>query len=190
MWLVIAIYAFGDISAHFNPAMSFAFALRGDMSWTRCFLYCITQCAGAGAASLLARTLFGASSGLASVHPQPGQPWQAVGFEALLTACFVLLVLAMARGPKLNGPFTPLAVAAYVLSFGTVGGLYEGAAFNPARAFGPDLAIGRFGDLWIYVLGAAIGSTLAVVIDSYFRGSAEEAESSPEKSETTKQPSH
>ncbi len=189
MWLIIAIYAFGDISAHFNPAMSFAFALRGDMSWPRCFLYWISQCSGAGCASLLARAFFGGSSGLASVHPQPGQPWQAVGFEVLLTASFVLLVLAMARGPKLNGPFTPLAVAAYVLSFGTVGGLYEGAAFNPARAFGPDLAIGRFGDLWIYVLGAAIGSALAVVMDRFFRGAVHVADSPAAESETTTQSS-
>ena len=190
MWLVIAIYAFGDISAHFNPAMSFAFALRGDMRWSHAFFYWISQCAGGAAASLLARAYFGASSGLASVHPQPGQPWHAVGFEVLLTACFVLLVLAMARGPKLNGPFTPLAVGAYVLSFGTVGGLYEGAAFNPARAFGPDLAIGRLGDLWIYVLGAGIGSALAVAMDRYFRGPLHVAEPSADRSEcTTTQPS-
>lgn len=185
MWLVIAIYALGDLSAHFNPAMTFAFALRGDISWRRTFFYWISQCTGAGAASLLARALFGVSSGLASVHPQPGRAWQAVGFEVLLTACFVFLVLAMARGPKLNGPFTPLAVAAYVLSFGTVGGLYEGAAFNPARAFGPDLAIGRLDDLWIYVLGAALGAALAVVLDHYFRGSADLAEAAAAESEPT-----
>lgn len=170
MWLVIAIYAFGDISAHFNPSMTFAFALRGDISWRRTLLYWVSQCAGASAASLLARAFFGPSSGLGSVHPQPGKNWQAVGFEVLLTGSFVLLVLVMARGPKLNGPFTPLAVAAYVLSFGTFGGLYEGAAFNPARAFGPALALGRLGDLWIYVLGAALGASIAVGIDRYLRG--------------------
>ncbi len=172
LWLVIAIYALGDISAHFNPAMSFAFALRGDMSWKRAFFYWVAQCAGAGAASLLARSFFGIESGLAGVHPQPGQPWPTVGFETLLTGCFIFLVLAMTRGPKLNEPFTPLAVAAYVLSFGTVGGLYEGAAFNPARAFGPDLALGSFGDLWIYVLGAGLGASLAVLLDRYLRGTA------------------
>ncbi len=182
-WLVFAIYALGDLSAHFNPAMTFAFALRGDMSWRRTFLYWLVQCAGAASASLLARLFFGASSGLASVHPQPGQPWSAVAFETLLTACFVTLVLAMAQGPKLNGPFTPLAVGAYVISFGTMGGLYDGAAFNPARAFGPDLGIWRFHDLWIYVLGAALGSVLAVIIDRYFRGPANLAEAGAAESE-------
>ena len=34
LWLMVAIIFLGDISAHFNPAMTFAFALRGDMGWT------------------------------------------------------------------------------------------------------------------------------------------------------------
>lgn len=36
----------------------------------------------------------------------------------------------------------PLAVGAYILAWGTMGGPYEGASMNPARSFGPDLAIG------------------------------------------------
>jgi hypothetical protein len=31
LWLVVAVYFLGDISAHFNPAMTLAFALRRDM---------------------------------------------------------------------------------------------------------------------------------------------------------------
>ena len=33
LWLVVAVYFLGDISAHFNPATTLAFALRRDMSW-------------------------------------------------------------------------------------------------------------------------------------------------------------
>ncbi len=184
LWLVIAIYALGDVSAHFNPAMTFAFALRGDMSWRRAGLYWIVQILAAGAAALLARVFFGAASGLAAVHAPAGQQWHAVAFETLLTALFILMVLAMARGPKLNGPFTPIAVGAYVLSFGTVGGLYEGAAFNPARAFGPDLATGNFHDLWVYILGAGLGAAVAVFIDQYLRGAADPAEARIAESES------
>ena len=175
-WLIIAIYALGDLSAHFNPAMTFAFALRGDMSWKRASLYCVVQCLAGACASGLARLFFGLESGLAAVHPPPGKAIPAFLFEVLLTGCFVLLVLAMCRGPKLNGPFTPLAVAAYVMSFGTMGGLFEGAAFNPARAFGPALVTGRMDDLWIYVAGAACGVLVAVPIDRYLRGKANSSE--------------
>lgn len=182
-WLVVAIYALGDLSAHFNPAMTFAFALRGDMSWKRAGLYCIVQCIAAACASGLARLFFGASSGLAAVHAPAGKTGSAFFFEVLLTGCFVLLVLAMCRGPKLNGPFTPLAVAAYVMSFGTMGGLFEGAAFNPARAFGPDLVTGQMNDLWVYVAGAACGVLIAVPVDQYLRGKATSFEAAVAESE-------
>jgi glycerol uptake facilitator-like aquaporin len=33
LWPVVAVYFLGDISSHFNPAMTLAFALRRDMGW-------------------------------------------------------------------------------------------------------------------------------------------------------------
>ncbi len=183
LWLVIAIYALGDISAHFNPAMTFAFALRGDMSWRRAGLYWITQLVAALAAAGLARLWFGPGSGLAATLPQPHHAWAAVAFEAVLTGGFVLLVLAMTRGPKLNGPFTPLAVGAYVMSLGSVGGLYEGAAMNPARALGPDIMVGQPAAGWVYVLGPLLGAAAAVGVDFILRGPADLTEAEAAESE-------
>ena len=184
LWLVVAIYALGDISAHFNPAMTFAFALRGDMSWARAALYWIVQCLAALAAAGLARLWFGSGSGLAATLPKPGDAWAAVAFEAVLTGGFVLLVLAMTRGPKLNGPFTPLAVGAYIMSLGTVGGLYEGAAMNPARALGPDVMVGQAGAVWVYVLGPLLGAAAAVGFDLVLRGPADLAEAQAAESQS------
>ncbi len=184
LWLVVAVYALGDISAHFNPAMTFAFALRGDMSWRRAALYWIVQLVAALAAAGLARLWFGPGSGLAATLPRPGGAWAAVAFEAVLTGGFVLLVLAMTQGPKLNGPFTPLAVGAYIMSLGTVGGLYEGAAMNPARALGPDMMIGRMADGWVYVLGPLLGAAVAVGLDFVLRGPADLTEAEAAESES------
>src|SRR2546430_11137749 len=33
LWLVVAVYFLGDISAHFNPATTLAFALRRGIGW-------------------------------------------------------------------------------------------------------------------------------------------------------------
>jgi DNA-binding CsgD family transcriptional regulator len=41
---------------------------------------------------------------------------QAVIFEAVITFGLVLLVLSMANGPKLNGPFTPFAVGFWIVA--------------------------------------------------------------------------
>jgi hypothetical protein len=85
--------------------------------------------------------------------PQPGQAWQAAVFEAIITFGLVLMILNLANGPKLNGPFVPLAVGAYILAWGTMGGPYEGASMNPARSFGPDVAIGNLSTWWVYLVG-------------------------------------
>jgi glycerol uptake facilitator-like aquaporin len=84
----------------------------------------------------------------------------------------------MANGPKLDGAYIPLAVGAYVMAAGTMGGPYDGAAFNPARAFGPDLARGDLSTYWVYPLGSLIGAIVAVLAANVFRGeaTAQEAE--------------
>src|SRR5260370_26432619 len=71
------------------------------------------------------------------------------------------MVLSMANGRKLNGRYVPLAVGAYIMSWGTMGGPFEGASMNPARSFGPDLARGDLTTWWVYVLGPAAGAILA-----------------------------
>jgi glycerol uptake facilitator-like aquaporin len=172
LWLVALIYALGDVSAHFNPAMTFAFALRGDMHWYMAIAYWVAQFAAAGAGSLLARAFFGPASHLAATTPPPGQAWQAAAFEAIITGGMVLVVLGMAAGPKLNGAFVPLAVGAYIFSLGMTGGLYEGAAMNPARAFGPDLALWDFGTLWVYLVGPMLGAAAAVLLATVLSGRA------------------
>ena len=136
-------YILGDISAHFNPATTLAFALRRDMRWVMAGAYWIVQFAAAVCGSLLARGFFGPAGHLAATMPKPGQSWQAAGFEAIITFGLVLMIFNMANGPKLNGPFVPLAVGAYIMAWGTMGGPFEGASMNPARSFGPDVAIGN-----------------------------------------------
>ena len=64
--------------------------------------------------------LVGMGGNLAATIPQEGMLWQAVVFEAILTFGMVLLVLSMANGPELTGPFIPLAVGAYVMAMGTM----------------------------------------------------------------------
>ena len=176
LWLVVAVYFLGDISAHFNPAMTLAFALRRDMGWVMAGAYWIVQFAAAACGSLLARAFFGPAGNLAATMPKPGQSWQAAIFEAIITFGLVLMVLNLANGPKLNGPFVPLAVGAYILAWGTMGGPYEGASMNPARSFGPDLAIGHLSTWWVYLVGPTAGAVIAVGLAYVLRGPAKAQE--------------
>src|SRR6516165_627266 len=176
LWLVVAVYFLGDISAHFNPAMTLAFALRRDMGWAMAGCYWIVQFAAAASGSLLARAFFGPAGNLAATKPQPGQSWQAAGFEAIITFGLVLMALNLADGPKLNGPFVPLAVGAYTMAWVTMGGSFDGAAMNPARSFGPDLALGNLSTWWVYLIGPAAGAVLAVGVAHVLRGPATASE--------------
>jgi glycerol uptake facilitator-like aquaporin len=178
LWLVVAVYFLGDISAHFNPATTLAFALRKDMDWVMAGAYWVVQFAAAVCGSLLARAFFGPAGNLAATMPKPGQSWHAAAFEAIITFGLVLMVLNLANGPKLNGPFTPLAVGAYIMAWGTMGGPFDGASMNPARSFGPDVAIGNLSTWWVYLIGPVIGAVIAVGAAHVLRGPARAQEAS------------
>ncbi len=172
LWLVVAVYSLGDISAHFNPVTTLAFALRRDIGWVMAGAYWVVQFAAAACGSLAARAFFGVEGNLAATMPPPGLAWQAAGFEAIITFGIVLMVLNMADGPKLNGPFVPLAVGAYVMAWGTMGGPFDGASMNPARSFGPDLAVGNLSTWWVYLIGPVAGAVIAVGVARVLRGPA------------------
>jgi aquaporin Z len=176
LWLVVAVYFLGDISAHFNPATTLAFAIRRDMDWMMAGAYWVVQFGAAVCGSLLARAFFGVRGHLAATMPPHGMSWQAAGFEAIITFGLVLMVLNLANGPKLNGPFVPLAVGAYIMAWGTMGGPFDGASMNPARSFGPDVAIGDLSTWWVYLIGPVVGATAAVGVAYVLRGAAKSQE--------------
>jgi aquaporin Z len=178
LWIVVAVYFLGDISAHFNPATTLAFALRRDMDWVMAVAYWVVQFVAAACGSLLARGFFGRAGRLAATIPPPGMSWQAAGFEAIITFGLVLMILNLANGPKLNGPFVPLAVGAYIMAWGTMGGAFEGASMNPARSFGPDLVIGNLSTWWVYLVGPVAGAVIAVGVAYVLRGPARAEEAS------------
>ena len=176
LWIVVAVYFLGDISAHFNPAVTLAFALRRDMDWRMVVPYWVVQFVAAACGSLLARGFFGPASKLGATLPKPGLSWQAAGFEAIITFGLVLVILSLANGPKLNGPFVPLAVGAYLMAWVIMGGAFEGTSMNPARSFGPDVAIGNLSTLWVYLIGPVAGAVIAVGAAYVLRGPAKAAE--------------
>ena len=79
------------------------------------------------------------------------------------------------RGQQRTGDPPPIGKAA-LIAFATMGGPYEGAAMNPARAFGPDVALGNLSTWWIYLIGPAAGAVLAVAGAYVLRGPANAGE--------------
>jgi aquaporin Z len=69
------------------------------------------------------------------------------------------------------GPDAALAVGGTIALCGLIALPIDGASMNPARSFGPALVASDFGNVWIYVVGPAIGALLAVLVTRVLHGS-------------------
>ena len=99
--MVLAIILFmGAVSgAHLNPAVSLAFAVRGDFPWRRVPGYIIVQLVGATLACLFLLAVFGNVEHLGATLPGPGyHDWQAFLMEIALTAGLLSVILGTASG--------------------------------------------------------------------------------------------
>lgn len=158
------IYAIADASgAHFNPAVSLAFTLKRTFPWRWVPAYWAAQIVGALAAALLVRVLFGSAIEAGVTRPHGVSPAVAVAIEATLTWLLVTVILGTADRARIVGPNAALAVGATIAACGLIALPIEGASMNPARSLGPAIVAGDLSSLWIYVVGPAIGATLAVL---------------------------
>ena len=171
--MVLAVILFmGAVSgAHLNPAVSIAFATRGDFPWRRVPGYIIAQLIGATLACLLLAALFGKVGMLGATEPGPGiNDWQALIMEFVLSAGLVSTILGTASKAQNLGPISAFGVGAYIILAGLWASPISGASMNPARSFGPDLVLLDFSHYWVYVVGPIAGALLAVGIAYILRG--------------------
>lgn len=156
------IYTFGDISgAHFNPAVTIAFAAAKRFE-ARCVgPYIAAQLAGGVGASLLLRLLFPLHQTLGATAPK-GSALQSLILEAVLTWLLMLVILNVSTGAKEKGITAGLVVGAVIGLEAMFAGPICGASMNPARSVAPALVSLDLQNLWIYLLGPIGGALLAV----------------------------
>jgi aquaporin NIP len=158
------IYTFGDISgAHFNPAVTVAFAAARRMAWREVPSYVGAQLLGACAASGLLRALFPTDITLGATLPT-GPEMQSFILEIVLTALLMLVVLSVSTGAKEKGITAGIAVGSVIAFEAMFAGPICGASMNPVRSLAPALVSGHLEHLWIYLAAPVIGALLAVPI--------------------------
>lgn len=171
--MVLAIILFmGRVSgAHLNPAVSFAFALRGDFPWRRVPGYVVVQLAGAALAAWFLQAVIDVSATFGSNYPASGYTgWAAFWMEVVLTLGLVSVILGTASGAQNLGIVGAFGVGAYIALAGLWGSPISGTSMNPARTFGPDLLGRDFSEYWVYVAGPLVGAVLAVGFAFALRG--------------------
>ena len=157
------IYAFGEISgAHFNPAVSIAFAYAKKFSWKEVPKYIFFQVAGAFTASLLLMWLFPKSELLGATIPTV-DVWRAFVLELILTFFLMVVIINVSTGSKEVGMMAGIAIGSVVLLEALFAGPITNASMNPARSLAPNIVSGNIKGLWLYILAPIIGALLAVV---------------------------
>jgi len=163
------IYTFGSNSgAHFNPAVSIAFALANRFPYKSLLPYIISQCAGAIAASALLRVLFRDDTLLGATLPA-GSAMQSFILELFLSFLLMLVILHVACGSKEEGLFSGIVIGGVVGLEAMFAGPVCGASMNPARSLGPALVSGHTEFLWLYVMAPLTGMALAVPLFKFMK---------------------
>lgn len=159
-------YAVSSLSgAHFNPAVSFAFAARRVFPWRAVPFYVAAQTVGAVLAALFLRATFGPVAQVGATNPSPPfDATSALAMEVVLTFFLVQVILGTAHSHKVIGPHATIASGAAVALCGLFAKPVSGASMNPARSFGSALVGGSLDTMWIYVIGPLLGAALAVVM--------------------------
>ena len=157
----------GDISGgHFNPAITLAFVVTRRISAPLAVVYWVSQLAGATAAAFILRYIWDERSVSLGAAPVPHiDNGKAFVLELIMTFFLVLAVWATAVDPR--GAFKAIAGLAIGLTITIdvlMGGPLTGAAMNPARALGPELASNTWTGAWIYWAGPVAGALLAALL--------------------------
>ncbi|MEV0066623.1 MULTISPECIES: MIP/aquaporin family protein [unclassified Amycolatopsis] len=171
--MVAAIILFmGTVSgAHLNPAVSLAFAARGDFPWKRVPAYIVAQFVGAALATLLLWALLGKQGSAGLTLPGSGiSTVTAMLWELVLTVGLVSVILGSSSGAQQVGPLAAIAVGSYIALAGLWGAPVSGASMNPARSLGPALVLGDWTSWWAYLAGPIAGGLIAVGIAYILRG--------------------
>lgn len=163
-FIVLAmIYTFGETSgAHFNPAVTVAFAFANRFEPKQIIPYIMSQMAGAFLATGILKFLFPENMNLGSTIPA-GSQLQSFILEFILTYFLMLVIINVSQGSKEIGVIAGIAIGATVLLEAMFAGPICGASMNPARSLAPGIISGNIQTLWIYMLAPMAGAVSAAL---------------------------
>lgn len=168
--IMAMIYAVGHVSgAHFNPAVTFAFALTRHLPWSRLLGYWTAQVAGALAAAAVLRGSLGDVAGVGATVPA-GSDGQALLWELILTFFLMFVIMAVATDTRAVGEAAAIAIGGTVGLDAMFGGPVTGASMNPARSLGPAIVAGETGSLWVYIVAPLAGAAVGALTYQIVRG--------------------
>ncbi len=170
--LVVLITILGPISgAHFNPAVSLVFAIKGDLRWGELGLYTAAQIIGGIAGTMAAHVMFAIPVLMLSEHVRTG----GAQWFAEFVATFGLVVTILA-GIRFAQAAVPWLVGLYITAayWFTASTSFANPAVAIARAFTNTFSGIRPTDVPGFIVAQLVGAMCALVLVSWLlRPSAE-----------------
>jgi len=163
--LFVIISIFAPLSgAHFNPAVSLAFALKRELSWRLCAFYVITQVAGMILGTWLAHAMFELPVIQISKTAR-AMPGMALG-EVIATFGLVLTIFGL---KEKNAGQIPLAVGLYITSayWFTSSTSFANPAITIARSLSDTFAGIAPASVPVFILCQLAGTLAAVTLASW-----------------------
>ncbi|MEX2323795.1 MAG: aquaporin [Acidimicrobiia bacterium] len=163
--LIAGLYTVGRLSGgHFNPAVSLAMFLDKRLSATDMLFYWASQVVGALLASLTLAWVIGKDAVALTITRLDTQLVDTTGGivgEALFTMVLVMAILVISKSPSYSKYLgIGLTFTAVIL----MGAAFTGGSVNPARSLAPAIVGGDMTDIWVYMIGPAIGAVVAWVL--------------------------
>ncbi len=168
--IMVMIYAVGHISgAHFNAAVTFAFALTRHFPWRRALAYWCAQFVGALTAAALLRGSLGNIARVGATLPA-GSQGQSFLWELLTSFFLMFVIMAVATDTRAVGEAAAIAIGGTIGLDALVAGPISGASMNPMRSLGPALVAGNVHALWLYIAAPIAGASLGALAYQFVRG--------------------
>ncbi|MBA0627824.1 hypothetical protein Godav_022632 [Gossypium davidsonii] len=157
--VMVLVYSLGHISgAHFNPAVTIAFATCKRFPLKQVPAYVFAQVIGSTLAAGTLRLLFsGPHDVFAGTSPQ-GSDLQAFGIEFIITFYLMFIISGVATDNRAIGELAGLAIGATVLINVMFAGPITGASMNPARSLGPAIVSNHYKGIWVYLMSPTLGA--------------------------------
>jgi MIP family channel proteins len=170
--IMAMIYAVGHVSgAHFNGAVTFAFALTRHFPWPRAVGYWAAQLTGAIVAAAVLRGSLGNIAHVGATFPS-GSDRQSFLWEIVLSAILMFVIMAVATDTRAVGEAAAIAIGGTIGLDAMFGGPISGASMNPMRSLGPAFVSGDLTSIWVYIAGPVIGTAVGALLYQLVRGEA------------------
>ncbi|CAN4121691.1 unnamed protein product [Withania somnifera] len=141
--VMVMVYSVGHISgAHFNPAVTIAFAIFRHFPFKQWDFVCVV--------GFKKRGIFGTEP--------VGSNVQSLILEFIISYLLMFVISGVATDNRSVGELAGIAIGMTILLNVLVAGPVSGASMNPARSIGPAIVMHQYRGLWVYIVGPILGT--------------------------------